>query len=291
MKKVHFIICLFFIFVSIIHSSQYTGAFLNYGSSARAVALGNTGFVDNYDASSLYWNASLLSQINDRCLTFVYSSPFSKIDNITHNAVYYSDDFFFFKIAFGLIYQDVGSMQWTDRHGKILGSYSSKEYAYFTGVSYKINEFLSVGSNIKIISQKIFNYSTTGFGLDIGAFYNFNDDFKFSLSLKNLIQPSLKLNNQTEYIPFRLETGVSHKISDFTLLFGLTIFDDDIFAKSGIEYLYNYIFALRLGYESETDSFSTGVGINFDLITFDYTYKIHPDLGGSHFIGFNLVQF
>jgi len=73
------------------------------------------------------------------------------------------------------------------------------------GLTYSkvLTDRVSVGTNLKLISESIENTSATGFALDVGVQYYFSEELALGASLKN-IGPNLKYSGQD----LRTQTGV-----------------------------------------------------------------------------------
>jgi hypothetical protein len=52
--------------------------------------------------------------------------------------------------------------------------------------------------------------------------------------------------------------------------------------RCGIEYAPVALLALRVGTESETGSFSCGIGVRASIVALDYAFRRHPELGATH---------
>ena len=65
-------ILILYLTLNLFSYDKYAGAFLNNGSSARAISLGKTGFINNFDASSLHWNPALLNNLEGKNVSLMF---------------------------------------------------------------------------------------------------------------------------------------------------------------------------------------------------------------------------
>lgn len=297
MSKIKKNIVLIFIFLATYQiilqaSDKYAGAFLNNGVSARGIALGKTSFINNFDASSLYWNPALLNNLKGRNISLMLSQPFDKINDIQYHTLFFENDLFQGKFGTGLIYESVGDMKKADKDGKLLGTFDAKEIAFLMGYSKNFSNNFNGGFNIKIINQKFESYSGTAFGADLGLKYSYQKNLNFGLSLKNLIPPRMKVNSKKETFPLRGELGGNFDFfENLGIYYGISLESSELSHHTGIEYLFHKLLDVRVGYDDETESFTAGIGLKFNTLQLDYSYKDHKDLGSTHIVSLNVLNF
>jgi len=172
------------------------------------------------------------------------------------------------------------------------------------GLTYSkvITDRISVGTNVKIINETIVNTSATGFGIDFGVQYRFDNNLSIGAAIKN-IGPNMKYSGpdlqQTSTIPntfigtvngtFEISTEEFQIPSYFELSASYTIplnEQNDLALAStftannsledmflfGMEYSYLNTFFLRGGYdmlvENTSESiygFTAGAGVSYQI--------------------------
>lgn len=154
------------------------------------------------------------------------------------------------------------------------------------------HEFLpsfSYGFSLKLHTHKIHSYSATGIGADVGILYQPEGrfrNFRIGTNLQNILEPSLKLKNDTTKYPVNLKAGVSYHRG------GLIISVDmdksrvtELKWHSGIEYSIYKTLSLRIGLDQE--DFTCGFGIRYKGLSFDYAYA-GQELKDTHKFAANL---
>jgi opacity protein-like surface antigen len=172
------------------------------------------------------------------------------------------------------------------------------------GLTYSkvLTDRVSIGTNFKFISESIENTNATGFAIDAGVQYKFNDALSIGATLNN-VGTNMTYSGQDLRVPtsvpdatlgspngtYEVVTEAFQIPSYFQLSLAYTSrFDEqnnlalassftannsleDVF-NFGLEYSYSKIFFLRGGYQFLTENnensifgFSMGAGINYDL--------------------------
>ncbi len=153
--------------------------------------------------------------------------------------------------------------------------------------AYRENNKLSLGFNMKYISQNIFTYSGAALGVDAGFIYNISNNTNLGAGIYN-IGTKLKLYKESAALPMHIKSGISTNIiEDIFLLNGDIIytFDEDFDYAFGVEFKPVKIFALRGGYNSINEAgngLTLGFGLNFNAINLDYAYEFFGDFDASH---------
>ncbi len=132
-------------------------------------------------------------------------------------------------------------------------------------------------------SSSIDTLSASSIALDAGVFFDtVYEDLRFGVVFQNLGQP-MKFNQQAYSLPLNVKAGANYLITD-----GLDIsldinkgIETDAVINFGGEYLYPINeetgVALRGGYMSNAD----GIGVVYQLYTFDYAFVPYGDLSDT----------
>lgn len=168
-------------------------------------------------------------------------------------------------------------------------------------------ENLSMGSSVKFVRKAVGDYSAWGIGLDIGALYDYRENWSFGVNLQDATTTFLSWSGTptepTEYITPTLNVGTAYTRPMPSLQGTITLvgdarvrFEDEAGStfstggvpwdlRAGVEYWYREAFALRLGNErfgDETNPFTVGAGIRVRRFAFDYAFRSHSDLDDIH---------
>jgi len=293
--------------------------FLKIGIGARAVSLGGNFTAISNDVSAMYWNPAGLTEIGANSLQATHTSWFA---GISHDAVQMaipvSD---VSAIGFELIYLTSGDIEQTtieDQEGNGI-FYDATDFALGAAFAQKITNRFSVAVKAKLIRQTIFNEEAFGFAFDFGTIYQTEfDGLRIGMNLANfggsmtmtgndllVINENPVTGQQTEShlkteswplpIIFRVgfaidiigqeESLIQNRLNRMTLsIEGTHPNDNSETIGTGVEYEWNELLALRMGYKMNHDveDLSFGGGLRFVLggITFnvDYAYADFGDL-------------
>jgi len=190
------------------------------------------------------------------------------------------------------------------------GSFSSYEDAYFISFAkhiprkvdlgwqyFEIPVDFGLGMNLKVIRQSLDDKSASGVGIDLGTLIRisldevFDDpmygDFGLGLNIQDLTNTSISWDTDTKHvdkIPHNFRYGFSYAQPLAFIASQITFAADfntnyDGSSHVGMEYVYQSMFALRMGYNR--GYFTTGAGLNIWKFQLDYAYQNHL-LGNSH---------
>lgn len=329
-------ILLHLIFPNKNYSAKYTAAFLNAGAGARALGMGGSYGALGYDATTIYWNPAGLGCVSEPELVLMHSAKFGdflKYDTghfVWPNTVSGSFGLGFIRLATGDIYftQKLSYRDWGLDHipgtgdtGEADGKYqpgeqviydpnnlkvvNDSENALFLSYARQLTAKLSLGGNIKLIRQLIGDYSSFGWGFDVGLLYDLNSHLTLGLNLQDIFGTVIRWNTghsdvrainvrpaigYSKYFPnlksrFNLATDVDIRFeniqtnSDVSL--GITSFD----FHGGAEYLFYDTIALRAGIDQK--KLTVGAGIRLLFFGIDYAFAGY-DLGNTHRISITL---
>ena len=287
---------LFILFTSIVVSSNNYESIYNLSSNARNAAMGGIHISSN-SISSLF-DAPLsfdLENLYDNDVLFSFNNQYNNNIEVMHFAycIYSSEKN---KLGFGLVNRLIDnnfntSYAWQDNGDGIptqdeidynqIFKFKDQEIGLLISYNHYLNEKSAFAINIKPLYHSIGGLSATGFGFD--ALYT----RKTNLGNASLILSDLWSTKKWDFgIVEKLEPTV-YLNSEFN--YGKIIlcieFDSNSNGYGGIEYSVNRLINLRMG--SNKSYTSLGVGLNLNLITFDYVY-MHNNylLGNSHMLSF-----
>jgi hypothetical protein len=147
--------------------------------------------------------------------------------------------------------------------------------------SYKEN--FSFGINITYNSLTIKNYgSASAIGVDVGLLATITPGFRWGFFATNVNAPTI--GQAREKLPQMYASGLAYSPVQ-NLLVALDVVKDVRYPtviKGGIEYRLVDVVNLRAGVGSNPTKFSSGIGIHYSLVSFDYAVTTHQELGLSH---------
>jgi len=265
MRKVIFI--LFFSILNITNIAQ-----INPG--ARQISIANSDVALANDVFTLFNNPAGLAQMNWKEVGIYYSpAPFG-LTELANGYVAYQQPFSFGSLGIG---------------GMTYGYELYRESQIILGYSYNYENIFFIGAAANYQSYSIQNYGSTGaFYLNLGGLVYILDDLRWGFSTSNVNRATV--GDQDDQIPVVFTTGFSFDIlKNFSLNLSLekdVRYDPSI--SFGIDYdLIEYL-SLRIGAADNPSKFTAGVGINYSILSLDYAFFTHPDLGLTHQAGVTL---
>jgi hypothetical protein len=294
------------VLLSLFFSSQSYGSssnagtsgasFLKLASGARASAMaGAFSAVPNGGSDAVYWNPAVLSRIDRKEASFMYSSY---LEDISYGWASYAMPLRGYGvIGAGLQYLSYGDLYETDIFGN--PSYDVSMYDMALYLSYADSfEFpgygtLNYGLSLKYIYSKIED-SASAIAFDGGFLFSLKDKLtSFALVLQNA-GTGLQYDLTSDPLPFVFKIAASRILFENLIVdVDLNIpSDNDIFPALGAEYKLNVnqdadVF-IRAGYTGRAkdlpgfSGFNAGFGVQFLDYFFDYAFSPYGDLGSAH---------
>lgn len=314
---------------------SHAAEFLSHGVGARALGMGSSFVSIADDATATYWNPAGLIQIQRRAFAAMYSDSFGATQGgflskglVEYNFVSYVqqiegigsvgiswirlgvDDIphttfvdvngngrlgdFLDKDGDGV--KDPG--EWYIDRPKVAGYFSNTDNALLISYARQVHPNLSIGGNLKLLRQSLFENSGNGFGLDIGLILTPLKGLHIGAVLADATGTQIRWD--TDDAPVftrdrRFRFGLSYRIS-FPVIgkatFGVDIETDrqDLKADGGTERIFRFggeywlfnVVALRIGAEGTRLATGAGIRLRFGetALYADYAFNAH-DLGNS----------
>ncbi|MEW6557524.1 MAG: PorV/PorQ family protein [Elusimicrobiota bacterium] len=278
-------------------------SFLNIGTSARAISMGGAyvGVAD--DANAISYNPAGLSQLNRNEITAQHTEW---ISDIRHDFLAGAFPLQNSTVGFSVIYLSQGKIEGRDENRNITDSFSAYDtaltFSYSKQISRTAGKQLSLGTNLKIIQQKIESETATGIAFDIGLLTRLLaqslNRFTFGFSFQNL-GPKMTFISEGYNLPLTATLGAGYTIKRaLTLALDIKqkIYDNKTEISIGTEYVPFTPLALRAGYLLPTSDyrltdfkdFGGGLGLRILNFSTDYAFVPYGVLGNTHRISFSV---
>lgn len=254
------------------------------GVGARSQAMGG-GFVSlSDDASAVYFNPAGLPLLNYQEISLMHMELFEGT-NYNFAGWVYPD----IKLGgFGFGYFRIGSDDITRTENFIdQGTFDYSISQFMASYGKKLNNTLSFGFSVKLLSQKLDNYSDNAVGVDFGFMGQVSKYIRYGFIARDISQVELELYKVADKLPVSFAGGLGIKDYPLTDKISLTtsfelelIENRDADLHTGGELSFENKYFLRAGYDR--DNFAFGAGMNYDRFRLDYAYKILDDIGDSH---------
>ena len=259
------------------------GGFLRYGSSARALGLGNAVTALADDAASSYWNPAGYASLRTMEFTAMGATLF--------------EDTQYSFVTLGLPTAGFGSFALT---GSFMQSGGFERASLFEdlgetfdetasafGISYaRGNGRINYGVHLKSVSHGLAGATGSGFGADVGVYLRPHRTISLGFAVQNALQPEVTLDEQPENYARSMRSGVAlHLLRNRFVVSAEVVKTDAMEAdlKAGIETWPARNFALRGGFDGVREQGSFGTAFRWQSWQFDYGYLTH-DLGATHVV-------
>lgn len=242
--------------------------FENTDIGARQTAL-NGAFTSLADNSfAVFYNPSGLGQLKYREFAVFYSpAPFGLTD-LSTAAITYAEPFSFGTIGAAF---------------KTYGFELYRENTFTAAFAGDYMERIYFGANVNVYNLSIENYnSATAAGIDIGAMVYIARFLQWGFIGKNIT--GTKIGESKEKITQVYRTGFTYQPLNYLRIAAECEKDVryPVSIRGGFEYNVIEYIDLRFGAGSQPTVFTAGIGINYDLFSFDYGFSKSEDLGFTH---------
>lgn len=210
MKKAVFFLLLLLCVSSQLSYGQlrsYSNEFLSLGIGARGLAMGNVQSASVGDVTAAYWNPAGLNKVENLQIGIQHAEWFAGIGKYDYVGLAAPIGYGERTIGVSLIRFGVDDIPNTlnvvDPAGNVdydrLTTFSAADYGVLLSYAQELKN-LRVGGNVKIIHRKVGDFATSwGFGLDLGAQYDVNDNVTLGATIRDLTTtPNLWSFNFTE---------------------------------------------------------------------------------------------
>lgn len=201
-----------------------TYEFLNLAPSARVAALGNNLItVRDDDVNLALANPSLLNPDMHQQIGFSHSFYLAGIQQGYVAYGHYANRL---HTTFhgGIQYVNYGEVDATDELGNIEGSFKAAEYAITMGAAYPVNERMSIGANLKMVSSQLAGYTSWGIVSDVAAtYYDTSRSFTATMVFRSMGTQlsTYQEGAELEPLPFEIQFGVSKRLKYLPFRFSI----------------------------------------------------------------------
>lgn len=309
--------CLVLLASSGARADKFAGAFLEGGAGARALGMGNAYTAVANDASGIYWNPAGLASTDRHEFMASHEFKFGNLVDYSYLGGIYQVRQRNGRIGVGVIRLGIDNIAFPDsslwddanQNGEIdPGEFSfdevrdadkirfenDAEYGIFVSYAQPAGSW-QLGGSLKLIRQSVGEYSSFGFGLDLGllrrdivsnldvglALHDITGTYlSWSTGRKETISPVPRLG-LAYHLPSQALRGAFLISTDLELHFDDRRGADQFWAGStsanlswGLEFSMQNRMGLRIGMQEE--SFQAGAGLSAGPVSFDYGFVPDP---------------
>lgn len=327
MKKFYILILLIIFGVTYLSAQNYrenvskrgttAASFLEIPVGSRALAMGGAFTALSDDPTAVYWNVGGLAKLSRSGVVFNHTQWIADIQFNYLSAAFKLTRWGTLGLSLTSLSMDEMDVTTVEEPEGTGQTFNAGDFAVSLAYAVNLTDRFSVGLNPKIIHQKIWEMSATGFAVDIGVHYitpfkgvsigftmvNFGSKMQMdghnSRVLFDLDEGSTGNN---ERVPAKLETDKWALPLNFRIGMMYKLMDNQVHkvnlevdaehpnnnyesVNTGIEYVFKNRFALRGGYKSllledSEESFTLGGGVNYPVLG---NIMIHIDFAYADF--------
>ncbi len=215
-------------FISTLAYGQVGGeqiyTFLNVPTSARQAALGGNVLTLIDDVNQPLWNPSTINPKIDNSFAVNYVDFLADLSYLSSTYAHLVNRNFG-TIHAGITYVGYGKFIAADENGVETGIFKASDLAFSVGYSYNIPwSSFYLGTNLKIINSTIANFSSFGFGADLGLMYtNENSPLIITGVVRNIGYQVTTYDGFKEKLPVEVAIGASFDVENIPLRWYVTI--------------------------------------------------------------------
>lgn len=275
------------------------GNFLKLGGGARPISLGGAFVALADDINAIYFNPAGLSKTRGWGFSSMYNSYLADI-SYTNLAFSFSEPRVNLSSGLAIDFVSAGQMEETTA-AQPLGTgktFSPAFIALTAPFAFQILPPLSVGMNLKILSDKISTGEAFGYGLDLGILWDITENISAGFCARNLagalMETSATLPQTNSALAANYALGMCYRLPFLNLALDYNQpSDNQGTINLGAEYKLNDTFFGRIGFSTRSEenaggNLGAGVGLKFGILKFDYAYSPYADLGITHRLAFSL---
>lgn len=267
--------------------------FLKIGLSARAAGMAGAFGAVADDLGALEYNPAGLGLLENSQVSMMYSRWLADINFGSIAGAHVIP--FLGTIGLGLNLLDVGAID-----GSTVKTFNASSFLLRAAWARSLRDDLTVGAGLKVLNEKISDFTSSGGTVDGGALYTPVRGLTVGASVMNLGTVSA-FEQTKDALPLLVKVGAAYKglEGEYGMLIGSVDLDyypapAELFNPTfGAEYWGGKYFALRAGYTvRQTDlsslvGFAAGIGVRWESLRMDYAFAPFASLGTTHRIALN----
>lgn len=254
------------------------------GAGARAAGMGGGFSALAKDATAVYYNPALLSDMEYQEAAFMHTILF---ESSTYDFVSWAFPFVG-DYGLGVGYMRLGTGEIIRRvNFAERGDFDYAHSQFLLSFGRRVGGLVAGGLSLKIVNQQMAGESDFGIGLDIGLSATVWENLSLGFVARDVLQPELELGATSEKTPMSATAGVAITELSISDQVALTISGDivkfenrDPLFQTGAEVSFHGVLSLRGGYNR--DNFVLGLGIKHRRLNINYAYKLNEYVSDLH---------
>jgi hypothetical protein len=288
--------------------SKYAGEFMAIGVGGRPLGLGGAYVALANDVTAGYYNPAGLAHLNYPQIALMHDERYGNLVNYDYAsvAIPFDTDFSFgisaMRLGIDGIPDTRNALRDANNDGVIdpkdgyridpskVTYFNNQDWAFYLTFAKRHTDNFFWGANVKIIRKDLAEFSATGIGFDVGAWYSPVENFSLGANLQDitttliawstgtneLVSPTAKIggayvlhiNDWGRFIPV-LDFDVRFENRRFASNFNVGPVSFDMHA--GMEFSFKELISIRGGY-NDVKQFTIGAGVKLPKLNVDYSF-------------------
>jgi len=263
------------------------------GAGSRAISMGGAFSAIGDDPSSLYYNPAGLRLNRYRAAMVNHIQLFSGFSDASYDfAGLVYPTMSAGSVGLGIMTTGTGGIREFNQFSVETGEISYREsqgiLGYACNLPFDFIGTVTLGTSIKVLNQRIGDYSDNGAGMDLGVIYRqpYLKGMIVGCNVQDLIGAETKLRSRIDKLDRTLMVGIgyTHDFGSSAVVTAAAQIDmperadNDI--RLGLECIIKNTISIRVGYDSE--QLTAGIGFSWRDYSADYGYFSREEAGSSH---------
>ena len=271
-----------------------TRSVFSIGAGSRGIAMGGAFSAIGDDASAIYYNPAALRLNRYPGVVLNHMQLFSGFSDAGYDflgLVYPTISGG--SIGLGIMSVGTGSIRGFDEFSRETGDLTYRESQMMLGYAFNlpwryVGE-VTAGSSVKVLSQRVGEFSDAGTGLDVGLLYKpkYVRNLTVGCNLQDIVGAETKLVTVSDKVPRTIMVGAGYTYpfkngSALSLALQMNAPQHDTKElRFGAEYLYRML-SVRVGFDG--DKITAGLGVAWRGYSVDYGNFSRAEAGSSNSI-------
>jgi len=271
---------------------------LRINPSARECAMGGAGVISAIGPSAMYYNPALTATLKSFTVNINYTKWF--LDTY-QQSIFLTRPLPYFNLGLGVVNFNAGELEYRPDHPteSPYGEFNPVDFNFYLNLSRSAAK-MGYGISARVYYEKIYEYTATGIGADVGLSFVPVPNLQVGFSIINF-GTTMRFIREDFLLPTKFLAGLNYNInfsqnSSFPKLkiasdLGYLFYDKKAELNSGLELSFKDKYFIRTGYKSteQANHYNFGFGVIVQKFRIEYAYSpFDLNISGTHHFSLSL---